>query len=91
VCGDSQITKNRLVAAVLEGKPSNVARVELLGKFCEHDWRVHASDVKVGIFAELAWPELGQLLEASAKNLSEYLNETDGTDQAPAPEEKQPE
>jgi hypothetical protein len=42
---------------VFEGKPSNVSReIELLGKF---------------IFAELASPEAGQMLDAMSRKLSE--------------------
>jgi hypothetical protein len=39
-----KIAKNRLTKAVLEGRPSNVAReIELLGRLKEHDWWVRAS------------------------------------------------
>lgn len=54
-----KIAKNRLTKAVLEGRPSNVAReIELLGRLKEHDWWVKASaDVQIGIFASLCGPE----------------------------------
>jgi hypothetical protein len=50
-----------------------VAReIELLGKFREHDWWVHSSDVQVGIFAaELASPA-AQMLEEMTKITGEY-------------------
>jgi hypothetical protein len=71
-----KIAKNRLTKAVLEGKPSNVAReIELLGRLKEHDWWVRASDVQVGIFAHLCNPETHQRIRAQAKAIEEYPDE----------------
>jgi hypothetical protein len=60
----------------------------LLGKFREHDWWVHSSDVQIGIFAELASPEAGQMLDAMSGKLSEYSDGQDTTAQS-VPEPKQ--
>jgi hypothetical protein len=68
-----KIAKNRLTKAVLEGKPSNVAReIELLGRLREHDWWVRASDVQVGIFAQLCDPEMGRMLAETEKTIAAY-------------------
>jgi len=83
-----KIAKNRLTKAVLEGKPTNVAReIELLGRLREHDWWVRASDVQVGIFAQLCDPETHQRIRAQAKAIDDYADEDDG----PASQTKQQE
>lgn len=71
-----KIAKNRLTKSVLEGKPSNVAReIELLGRLREHDWWVRASDVQVGIFAQLCDPEMGKFLAEAEKTMAAYRDD----------------
>ena len=53
-----KIVTHRLATAVVEGKPSNVAReAELLGKMKGVDLFVRNTDVQIGIFASLGAPD----------------------------------
>src|SRR5262252_4911706 len=50
-----KIVTHRLAKAVIEGKPSNVAReAELIGRMKDIDLFVRTADVQIGIFAALA-------------------------------------
>jgi hypothetical protein len=73
-----KIAKNRLAKAVLEGKPSNVAReVELLGRFKEHDWWIRSAETQVGIFASFCDAEM----DDTAKSLDAYREMEDASSQ----------
>ena len=68
-----KIVTHRLATAVIEGKPSNVAReVELIGRMKDVDLFVRNGDIQVGIFGVLATPEAGQALDAVAKTIDTF-------------------
>jgi len=68
-----QIVTHRLATAVIEGRPSNVAReAELLGKLREVDLFVRNADVQVGVFAALLDPEAGAAMEVADAAISHY-------------------
>ena len=87
-----KIAKHRLAKAVVEGRSSNVAReIELLGRFKEHDWWVRASDVQVGIFAQLCDPEMGRILAEAEKTMAAYVDADAPAEPTKEAIEKQPE
>jgi hypothetical protein len=70
-----RIVTHRLATAVIEGKPSTVAReAELIGRMKDVDLFVRNADVQVGVFGLLATPEAGQMLDALNKAIDD--NET---------------
>jgi hypothetical protein len=68
-----KIVTHRLATAVIEGRPSNVAReAELLGKMKEVDLFVRNVDAQVGVFAVLLDPEARPLIDAADAAISCY-------------------
>jgi hypothetical protein len=67
-----QIVTHRLAKAVVEGKPSNVAReAELIGKMKGVDLFVRNADVQVGIFANLLEPRTAETIDNLAATIRE--------------------
>jgi hypothetical protein len=71
-----KIVTHRLATAVVEGKPSNVAReAELLGKMKDVDLFVRNTDVQIGIFAALMDNEAAAAMDAAATaELEDYMD-----------------
>jgi hypothetical protein len=68
-----KIVTHRLAKAIIEGKPSTVAReAELIGKMKEVDLFVRNAEVQVGIWGILSTPEAGQMLDNMDKILDDY-------------------
>jgi hypothetical protein len=68
-----KIVTPRLATAVIEGRPSDVAReAELIGKMKEVDLFVRNADVQVGVFAALLDPEAGPLIDAVDASISRF-------------------
>lgn len=66
-----RIVTHRLATAVIEGKPSTVAReAELIGRMKEVDPFVRNADVQVGIWGILSTPEASKTLEAVAESIN---------------------
>jgi hypothetical protein len=68
-----KIVTHRLASAIIEGKPSNVAReAESIGKMKDVDLFVRDTDVQVGVFAALLDPEAGPPIDAADAAISSY-------------------